>query len=205
MQKSLNKISGFTQVWSDPGCKMAYTFYLTFSLFWKRRHNLAQNLPTWWVPSHYFNISTLQSKTPIPCYFWCPSALLPCLLLHLQSPLSHLPHPQLKVKPWCWLIPTGTIRAPTLHRSMLPILEVSWLCVSPLCKAAALGSLQEIQGDIQKYGKVHFNSNSPGREAHSLHSGNYGMQLLGYNLSLWWLIFIHPFSYNVCAGVNCPH
>lgn len=54
---------------------MSYTLYLIFSLFWKR-HNLALNMPTWGLPSHYFNISTCQSRTPSSHHFWSRAQLL---------------------------------------------------------------------------------------------------------------------------------
>lgn len=65
--------------------------------------------------------------------------------------------------------------APTLHCGTLLLVKVSLLNVSPLCKAGAPGSLQEIEGDIQTYRKAHFNCSSLGRKEHSLQSGNYGM------------------------------
>lgn len=101
----------------------------------------------------------------------------------------------MKVKPWCWLIATATVTAPALHCGTLLLVKVSLLSVSPLRKSGAPGSLKEIEGDAQTYRKVHFNSSSLGRKEHSLQSGNYGMQLLGYHLSFWWLfLFIHFYT-----------
>lgn len=39
---------------------------------------MALNLPTWWLPSQYFSIFTLQSRTPSSHHLWCPRVQLPC-------------------------------------------------------------------------------------------------------------------------------